>query len=139
VLLVAVAWLRPPLRVTVLVLLAALGVTQLVELILKNVLDHPGPPGIGRTLFELGGGPQTQGSFPSGHMIRAIVLGGGTALLAGRRAGLAVAAAYIVAMASTRLYLSEHWLSDVIGGALLGLAALPIIALVVPRTLRVGS
>lgn len=131
-LLVAAAVLRPRIRAAIVVLLVALAAEQIVELILKTVLDHPGPPAIGRSLFELGGGPQTQGSFPSGHMIRAVVLAGGTALVAGRRAGLVAAAVYVAAVAATRVYLSEHWVSDVIGGTLLGLGALPIIALAGP-------
>lgn len=128
-LLLAAAVVRPRLRVAVAVLLVALAASQVVELVLKTVIDHPGPPALGRTLFAFGGGPQPQGSFPSGHIVRAIVLGGGTALLAGRRAGLVVAAVYIAAVAATRVYLSEHWTSDVIGGTLLGLAALPLVAL----------
>ena len=127
--LAVVAWAQPRLRPAVLALLAALLVEQLVELLLKSAVDHPGPPGLGRSVLGLGAtGPTTAGSFPSGHMIRAIVLGAGTMLIAGRRAGLVVAAVYIAAVAATRVYLSEHWVSDVVGGALLGAAALPPIA-----------
>ena len=129
-LLLVAAWLRPRLRPGVLVLLVLVAVEQLVELILKVAVDHPGPQSIGRTVFQLGnGGPQTSGSFPSGHMIRAFVLGGGTAVLAGRGAGLVGAALYILGVAATRVYLNEHWFSDVVGGTLLGAAALPLIAL----------
>jgi len=77
-----------------------------------------------------------RGSFPSGHMLRGTALALGTALvLAGSRRILAVrliVAAYVVELAWTRVYLNEHWASDVIGGFLLGVgAALAVVA--VPR------
>ena len=38
--------------------------------------------------------------------------------------------ALVVAMAGTRLYLNEHWLSDVVGGLLLGLMLAAVAAAV---------
>jgi undecaprenyl-diphosphatase len=106
------------------VLAAALAVASLLEVALKLVLDHPGP-GRARTIIALGLEPVGEGSFPSGHMLRGTALAFGTALLLGRRpggAGPAIAAVYTAALALTRLYLNEHWASDVLGGLLLGLA-----------------
>ncbi len=55
-------------------------------------------------------------SFPSGHVARAAFL----LRIANGIPGWAVALG-IVLMAVTRVYLGEHWLSDTIGGAVLGL------------------
>ena len=70
---------------------------------------------------------ETDHSFPSGHATGAMALFMTAALLLGyawspaRRALLLVTAAVVAMVVSvTRLYLGEHWLSDVIGGMLLG-------------------
>jgi membrane-associated phospholipid phosphatase len=143
---VSLAWLGLLVVVTQLVrrrrrraLVLAVGVAagSLVEVLLKVRLDHPGPVGGSRSIIAFGAEQVGHGSFPSGHMLRGTALALGTALiLAGdRRSSLAVrliAAAYVVELAWTRVYLNEHWASDVIGGFLLGVAAaLAVIA--VPR------
>jgi undecaprenyl-diphosphatase len=73
-----------------------------------------------------------QYSYPSGHTARAVFLGMALfSVLAGpfelwktnwRKTGIIAACilAYIFAVAISRIYLGEHWLSDVLGGALLG-------------------
>ena len=71
-------------------------------------------------------------SFPSGHMVRTVVVYGLLAFVFRRLApspvarGLAipVAIVVIVLMAFDRLYLDVHWESDVVGGLLLGAIAL---------------
>jgi undecaprenyl-diphosphatase len=69
-------------------------------------------------------------SFPSGHMLRttflAVLIGGQVNRY--RTAGHA----FIVAMAVTRVYLDEHWISDVIGGLLLGLTLAAVAAALNP-------
>jgi undecaprenyl-diphosphatase len=123
--LLALAVASRPRRLASVLLLAVLLVAALgLELLLKVVVDHPGP-GPTRAVILLGGSVEP-GSFPSGHMIRGTALAIATALLltsTHRRAALGVAAVYIAALAWTRVYLNEHWASDVIGGFLLGLAA----------------
>jgi membrane-associated phospholipid phosphatase len=59
-------------------------------------------------------------SFPSGHMLRTTFL----VTLAGARKPQWRMAGWLVvgAMAVTRIYCNEHWVSDVVGGALLGWA-----------------
>lgn len=69
-------------------------------------------------------------SFPSGHVARASFL-----LLTARGIPAAVIVVGVVLMAVTRIYLGEHWLSDTIGGAVLGLG----VALLARRSLGEGS
>lgn len=62
--------------------------------------------------------------YPSGHMIRSVFLAGALALLWPGRAVWIAAGVFLLAMAATRVYLGIHWTSDVVGGVLLGVAAL---------------
>lgn len=94
------------------------------ELFGKTVVHHPAPPFFmlkhPTTIF-----PQfyvnEQFSYPSGHTARAVFIAIVAWLLLGRKRWLAVAlAGYVVVVAVGKMYLGEHWLSDVIGGLLLG-------------------
>src|ERR1700682_1303861 len=105
------------------------------EVLYKSLLYHPGPPrslshSDGPSLTEVAG---TLGnSFPSGHMVRTVVVYGLLAFVIRRLAPsptarfLAIpgAIAVIVLLAFDRLCLDVHWESDVIGGLLLGGIAL---------------
>ena len=70
--------------------------------------------------------------FPSGHVLSLVVLLGlGCYLLAvvgarrpWRYLGAAVGTTVVLGVASSRLYLEVHWLSDVVGGFAVGLAYL---------------
>jgi membrane-associated phospholipid phosphatase len=69
--------------------------------------------------------------FPSGHVSAATTFAAGLAMLVGsRRRRWAFAAAWIAAMALSRMYLGRHFLGDVIGGVGVGLITV-VIALVV--------
>ena len=107
------------------------------EILYKYNLHHPGPPfalahADGPSLTNLLGHPGLGNSFPSGHMVRAVVVYGLLAFVVRRLApsrlarllALPVAILIVVALAFDRLYLDVHWESDVIGGVLLGGIAL---------------
>lgn len=77
------------------------------------------------------------GAFPSGHAANAATLALLIALLVGRWWSALVGAVYVVLMALSRTYLGAHWLSDTVGGALLGASiALAGWAILAPRLRR---
>lgn len=100
------------------------GLLVMGELYGKSVVHHPSPP------FFMIKNPTTifpqfyvneQYSYPSGHTARAVFLGLVLWLVTKKRKSVAIAViAYIFLVAIGRMYLGSHWLSDVIGGALLG-------------------
>ena len=111
---------------------------QVFELYYKLNLWHRQPP---RSLVEedgpsitqlFSGGELAGNSFPSGHVLRAVVVYGLLAFVIRRlatsprlRSLASVIAVVIIALVSfDRLYLDVHWESDVIGGLLLGAIAL---------------
>jgi undecaprenyl-diphosphatase len=114
----------------------ALPAAVVVEALYKRIVDHPAPPPDVRhgdgpslsTLFESG----FAGSFPSGHVVRAVVAYGLLAFVIARlsrrrwvgRLAVVLAILLIAAESFDRLYLNVHWESDVFGGLLLGGLAL---------------
>lgn len=62
--------------------------------------------------------------YPSGHMLRSVLLFGAIYLLWQNSVGRVLILLVLGGMAVTRVYMGVHWPSDVIGGALLGLAGL---------------
>ena len=132
--------------------LGAFVAAQVLEVLYKANLYHPGPPqsvshSDGPSLTNLVAGTALHNSFPSGHMVRTVVVYGLIAFvvrrLAPRRAvqllAYPVAIAIIVAMAVDRLYLDVHWESDVIGGLLLGAIALLSATVWLDRPIRVQN
>jgi len=121
------------------------------ETVYKWVLRHPPPLGFahpdGPTVVTMlhGGTLTLIGSYPSGHMMRTVLVYGLGAFVVRRlappgwaRTLAAPAAAVVVGlMALDRVYLGVHWQSDVVGGLLLGGAVLAgaIAWLDRPRTL----
>lgn len=112
---------------------AALGL----EALYKVALFHPGPPRSishrdGPSITDSMTGLTNLNSFPSGHVVRTVVAYGLIAFVVRRLApwrvarqlAIPIAVLVIVVMAFDRLYLNDHWESDIIGGLLLGAIAL---------------
>ncbi len=93
---------------------------------LKLVVDRPRPE------YDLFDSVQSSFSFPSGHALLAVIMGGVLVYLIGRwvrplapRRAIQVALVLtVVAMSASRVYLGVHWPSDVIGSYLFGVMAL---------------
>lgn len=108
---------------------------SLAEVFGKLMVFHPGPPVFFHRSILPTGLPSfyvhTNFSYPSGHMTRTIFIITVFAILlffssknhSFRILMLVSLVALVFMMGMTRVYLGEHWLSDVIGGALLGAAA----------------
>lgn len=108
---------------------------SMAEVFGKLVLYHPAPPIFlhrGKLLTDL---PSfyihTDYSYPSGHMTRTIFLITVLSLLVifskknllFKYISLCLLLGFALLMGVTRVYLGEHWLSDILGGSLLGFAA----------------
>lgn len=94
----------------------AIGVVVLAESLLKVVVPQAPPPHERARSIEILPSLHVPfgNSFPSGHVARAAFL------LIALRAPALLALVALVAMAATRVYLADHWPSDVAAGLLLG-------------------
>jgi membrane-associated phospholipid phosphatase len=105
-----------------------------IEVLYRRLVFHPGPTvahGDGPSISQLFQ-RVTVNSYPSGHVLRSVLVYGLIAFVAYRlspaawvrRLAIPAAALMIAAMSFDRLYLAVHWESDVVGGLLLGGLAL---------------
>ena len=108
----------------VVVLAVAVGLAQIAVAELKVIVDRPRPP---NALV-----PTLNAAYPSGHSAQAVTYLW-LAVLAGLRARAVVGAALVVgalllvlAIGLTRVYLRAHFLTDVLGGWGVGVAAFAV-------------
>lgn len=121
-------WLTGHRFSVVVLLVAVLGANPATDL-LKAIFERPRPMIV--DWIE----PVHSPSFPSGHAMTAAVLYGSLAYLVARlenrralrRATWVVCGTLVAAVAASRVYLGVHYLSDVLGGVVAGLAWLSVV------------
>jgi undecaprenyl-diphosphatase len=110
--------------------LVAAGGSLAMTLAIKSLVGRSRPP-----LVEAVPPYESSASFPSGHTLNAIVITGilvySTLLVVrtsrARWLTVIIGSVYAIAIGLSRVYLGHHWLSDVVGAWLLGLAWLAVV------------
>lgn len=120
-----------------------------IEVFGKLVIFHPGPPAFLHRSLLPSGLPSfyvhTNFSYPSGHMTRTVFIITVLASLiffyksnyASKLIALSLLFSLVLIMGLTRVYLGEHWFSDVLGGAFLGVSSGFFASLLILRGKRV--
>lgn len=120
----AVSWWRVGSARPAILILATLAVAGAASTFTKLIVGAHRPAQTIQLVAE------TDPSFPSGHVTGTLALLGALAVVIGHHGGRAVSAAVIalaaavtMVIALTRLYLGVHWVTDIVGGLLIGTAA----------------
>lgn len=112
------------LRVEAIMIIATCWLGGLIRSMIKQVVDRPRPHPL---LVRVG--KQTKGkSFPSGHVASAMCFWGWLFVISlptkkalpGRKVLLGIAALCVAFTGPARVYLGDHWSTDVLGGYLFG-------------------
>lgn len=111
------------------------GFMHVLEIYGKTFVSHKPPPHFLLRTHDIFTFPQfyvsTENSYPSGHAGRAFFLTAFLGVMVGNTKKLSrtkkiiilsIMGSYDIVMGISRIYLGEHWTSDVIGGAILGMS-----------------
>ncbi len=133
ILLILILFIRK--KILGIITFALFGFLHIAELFGKFFVDHPPPPEFMLRTKHLIEFPQfhvrAEFSYPSGHAGRAVFLTAILGFMVVRSKKLtqtqkifiiSILGLYDLVMLISRVYLGEHWTSDVIGGGLLGIA-----------------
>jgi membrane-associated phospholipid phosphatase len=131
ILIAAVLFWRGRLRLEAICLVALSGVSALLNVALKLLVARPRPSGSLVHVFVVATGK----SFPSGHVMAYVAFWGllfsfSLLLFSGkhwwRTLLIVVCVLLVVLIGPARIYLGDHWATDVLGAYLIGLALLGI-------------
>ncbi len=120
----AILWLVR-LRLEAIMLVATCATSTLLNGLIKLIVARPRPSANLVEIIQTASGQ----SFPSGHVMQYVAYWGflfslGVILFKGHRwwraALLIVSALFVILVGPSRIYLGDHWASDVLGGYLIG-------------------